>query len=57
MRPNPFRDAVAVLSASGVTTIIFWLLLLGSCAERDRRVARRTLRSEQAVIWVSGCSA
>ena len=32
MRPNPFRDAVAFLSASGVTTIIFWLLLFASCA-------------------------
>jgi uncharacterized membrane protein YphA (DoxX/SURF4 family) len=32
MRPNPFQDAAAFLSASGVTTIIFWLLLLGSGA-------------------------
>ena len=32
MRPNPLRDVVAFLSTPGVATVIFWLLLVGSCA-------------------------
>jgi uncharacterized membrane protein YphA (DoxX/SURF4 family) len=32
LRPNPLRDIVAFLSAPGVATVIFWLLLVGSCA-------------------------
>ena len=32
MRPNPLRDVVTFLSTTNVTTVIFWLLLVGSCA-------------------------
>jgi uncharacterized membrane protein YphA (DoxX/SURF4 family) len=32
VRPNPLRDVVAFLSTFGVATVVFWLLLVGSCA-------------------------
>jgi uncharacterized membrane protein YphA (DoxX/SURF4 family) len=32
LRPNPLRDVVAFLSTPGVATVVFWLLLVGSCA-------------------------
>jgi uncharacterized membrane protein YphA (DoxX/SURF4 family) len=41
LRPNPLHDVVAFLSTPGVTTVVFWLLLVGSCA-----VAVAALRAE-----------
>lgn len=32
MRPNPLMDVVAFLSMPSAATVVFWLLLLGSCA-------------------------
>ena len=32
MRPNPLQDAATFLSNPSVVTVIFWVLLLGSCA-------------------------
>jgi uncharacterized membrane protein YphA (DoxX/SURF4 family) len=31
LRPNPLQDAVAFLSMSYASTVVFWLLLVGSC--------------------------
>ena len=32
MTPNPWQDVAAFLSSPNLRTVIFWLLLLGSCA-------------------------
>jgi uncharacterized membrane protein YphA (DoxX/SURF4 family) len=32
LRPNPLQDVVAFLSMPRAPTVVFWLLLLGSCA-------------------------
>jgi uncharacterized membrane protein YphA (DoxX/SURF4 family) len=32
VRPNPLRDVATFLSAPSAVTVVFWLLLLGSCA-------------------------
>ena len=43
MRPNPLQDAVAFLSMPRAPTVIFWLLLVGSCA-----IAVAALRADRA---------
>jgi uncharacterized membrane protein YphA (DoxX/SURF4 family) len=54
VRPNPLRDVATFLSAPSVATVVFWLLLLGSCAAavfawRDDPVQRTT---RNAGIWL-----
>jgi uncharacterized membrane protein YphA (DoxX/SURF4 family) len=43
LRPNPLQDAVAFLSMPRAPTVIFWLLLVGSCA-----IAVAALRADRA---------
>jgi uncharacterized membrane protein YphA (DoxX/SURF4 family) len=43
LRPNPLQDAVAFLSMPRAPTVIFWLLLVGSCA-----IAGAALRADPA---------
>jgi uncharacterized membrane protein YphA (DoxX/SURF4 family) len=43
LRPNPLQDAVAFLSMPHAPTVIFWLLLVGSCA-----IAVAALRADPA---------
>jgi uncharacterized membrane protein YphA (DoxX/SURF4 family) len=54
MRPNPWHDIAAFLSTPGAATVVFWLLLLGSCAAAALawRVepAQRTPR--HVLIWL-----
>lgn len=63
MRPNPLTDAVAFLMAPGFTTVVFWVLLLGSCgfavaawrADRSQRtgyaIGMWLLRLTVGVMW------
>ena len=43
MKPNPLQDAVAFLSTPRAPTVIFWLLLVGSCT-----IAVAVLRADPA---------
>jgi uncharacterized membrane protein YphA (DoxX/SURF4 family) len=43
LRPNPLQDAVAFLSLPRAPTVVFWLLLVGSCA-----IAVAALRADPA---------
>ncbi|HEX2939918.1 MAG TPA: DoxX family membrane protein [Rhodopila sp.] len=63
MRPNPLSDAVTFLTAPGLPTVVFWVLLLGSCgfavaawlADRSQRTGYAAgmwlLRLTVGVMW------
>jgi uncharacterized membrane protein YphA (DoxX/SURF4 family) len=54
LRPNPLQDAVASLSLPRAPTVVFWLLLVGSCviavAVLRADPAQRTVR--HVAIWL-----
>ncbi len=54
MRPNPLQDVVAFLTMPRPSTVVFWLLLAGSCATSvvalRRDVAQRSTR--HVGVWL-----